>query len=66
MFFKQMKSLEAPETCRSLIDHTVVEYYGLRDLHRFTAWPMQLFINISCLVQLLVRGDTQGHSWGIW
>ena len=32
----------------------------------FTAWPMQLFINVGCLVQLLVRGHTQGHSWGIW
>ena len=32
----------------------------------FTAWPMQLLINVGCLAQLLSRGHSEGHSWAIW
>ncbi|KAJ5186089.1 hypothetical protein N7491_006040 [Penicillium cf. griseofulvum] len=31
-----------------------------------TAWPMQVLINFSSIAQLLSRGNTLGHSWGIW
>lgn len=32
----------------------------------YTAWPMQLAINIGSVAQLLSRGHTAGHSWNIW
>ena len=31
-----------------------------------TAWPMQVCINIGSIAQILSRGHTAGHSWGIW
>lgn len=31
-----------------------------------TAWPMQVLINLSSIAQLISRGNTLGHSWGIW
>jgi len=32
----------------------------------FTAWPLQVFISVGSFAQLISRGHTQGHSWGIW
>lgn len=32
----------------------------------FTAWPMQVIINVGSIAQIVSRGHTAGHSWGIW
>lgn len=44
---------------------TFIPYVGRRIVF-FTAWPMQLVINIGSIAQILSRGHTAGHSWGIW
>lgn len=44
---------------------TFVPYIGRRVVF-FTAWPMQLVINIGSIAQILSRGHTAGHSWSIW
>lgn len=32
----------------------------------FTAWPMQVVIGVGSIAQVLVRGNTSGHTWSIW
>jgi paspaline synthase len=32
----------------------------------FTAWPLQVFISVGSFAQIISRGHSQGHSWGIW
>ncbi|KAL4967237.1 terpene cyclase spyD [Aspergillus stella-maris] len=44
---------------------TFIPFIG-RQVVFMTAWPMQLLINVSSIAQLLSRGNTRGHSWGIW
>lgn len=44
---------------------TFVPHIGRRVVF-FTAWPMQLVINIGSIAQILSRGHTAGHSWSIW
>lgn len=44
---------------------TFIPHVGRRVIF-FTAWPMQLCISVGSIAQILSRGHTAGHSWGIW
>lgn len=47
------------------IAYTFIPTIG-RQVVFFTAWPLQLVINIGYIAQLLSRGSTRGQSWAIW
>lgn len=44
---------------------TFIPHVGRRVVF-FTAWPMQVVINVGSIAQILARGHRAGHSWGIW
>ena len=44
---------------------TFVPHVGRRIVF-FTAWPIQVIINIGSIAQILCRGHSAGHSWNIW
>lgn len=47
------------------IAYTFIPIVG-RQVVFFTAWPLQLVINVGYIAQVLARGSTRGQSWGIW
>jgi hypothetical protein len=44
---------------------TFIPHVGLQIIF-YTAWPLNVLVNIGCIAQLLSRGHSAGHSWGIW
>jgi paspaline synthase len=44
---------------------TLIPVIGRRIVF-FTAWTLQIIINAGSIAQILCRGNTRGHSWGIW
>lgn len=43
-----------------------IQFQGITDVTFWSGFILQVSVSLMSIIQLLSRGSTRGHSWGIW
>lgn len=43
-----------------------IQFQGITDVAFWSGFILQVSISLMSIIQLLSRGSSRGHSWGIW